>query len=79
MKFQHVAILTRSPEKSALGEVVEAENFLDFVRKWYFIKDFKDQAEIQELADSFTEMNGADQRKFVCYGEELIEMIFVVP
>lgn len=78
MKFQHIAILTNSPEKSALSEVVEAENFLDFVRKWYFIKGFNDEAEIQEMADTFTEMDGVGQRKFVNYGEELIEMIFVV-
>lgn len=79
MKFQQMVFLTCNPERARLEEVVEAVDFRDMVLKTFFIKGFDDQVQIQEMVDSFTLYDDNGQQKYVSYGEEVVEIFFVVP
>lgn len=78
MKFQQMVFTTNNPEQARLEEVVEAEDFYEMVRKTFFVKGFDDEEQIKDMFDSFTFYNDNGQQKYVSYGEEVIEIFFVV-
>lgn len=78
MKFQQMTFTTCNPEQARLEEVVEAVDFRDMVLKTFFVKGFDDQEAIQEMIDNFTLYDDNGQQKYVSYGEEVIEIFFVV-
>lgn len=79
MKFQQMVFVTNSPEQARLEEVVEAVDFMDMVRKTFFVKGFDDEEQIKDMFDSFTLYDDNGQQKYMSYGEEVIEIFFVIP
>lgn len=79
MKFQQMVFVTNSPEQARLEEVVEAVDFMDMVRKTFFVKGFDDEEQIKDMYDSFTLYDDNGQQKYMSYGEEVIEIFFVIP
>ena len=78
MKFQQMVFTTNNPEQARLEEVVEAVDFRDMVLKTFFVKGFDDEVQIQDMIDSFTLYDDNGQQKYVSYGEEVIEIFFVI-
>lgn len=78
MKFQQMVFVTNSPEQARLEEVVEAVDFMDMVRKTFFVKGFDDEEQIKDMFDSFTLYDDNGQQKYMSYGEEVIEIFFVI-